>query len=338
MTWDRPQWLFLLWLLPALGWLLWLADRRRRAAALAFAEAGLLPRLLPPRRPGRTMVRAGAIVLGIAALVVAAARPRWGEYYEHVTQRGSDLLVLLDVSRSMLAQDVAPNRLDRAKADVRDLVARLSGDRVGLIVFAGRPVLRVPLTSDHGFFLQALSEVDPASAPRGGSLIGDAIRKGIESFEARADRDRVLVLITDGEDHDSYPAEAAQQAADQNIRIFTIGLGDPREGARVPTETQDGQSAFVKYQGAEVWSKVDEKLLQEIALVTQGAYIPARTRVYDLGQVYEEHLSGLTRGELSVERRRRYRDRFQVFLALALGLLCLARFLPCAPLRSEVMA
>lgn len=338
MIWEAPNVLFLLWLLPPAGWLLFHALRKRRAAALAFADAAMAARLMPALGGARPWVKGAALLCGLACLIAAGARPRFGEYYEKVTQRGVDLFVLVDVSRSMLAEDVAPNRLERAKADVRDLLARLAGDRVGLIAFAGKAVVKVPLTTDRGFFLAALDELDPASAPRGGSLIGDAIRKAMESMEPRADRERVVVLITDGEDHDSYPAEAAGQAAEKGIRIFAVGLGDPNEGARVPTRDDAGRLAYLKYAGAEVWSKMDEKLLEQIALTTQGAYIPAKTRAYDLGEVYVNHLAQLSQGEILAEKRKRFRDRFQIFLALGIALLAFSRLLPAYPRKEEVEA
>ena len=229
--------------------------------------------------------------------------------------------MLLDVSRSMLAEDVAPNRLERAKSDIRDLLRKLPGDRVGLIAFAGAPATIVPLTSDQGFFLGALEGVNTDSAPRGGSLIGDAIRKAIESLEVTRDRDQVIVLITDGEDHDSFPQEAAEQAAEREIKIFTVGLGDPQEGRRIPVRDAAGSVRYLKHEGQEVWSRMDERLLKEIALKTSGAYIPARTRTYDLGQIYEDHLANLTRGEIQAEKRKRYAERFQWFVFAGLAAL-----------------
>jgi Ca-activated chloride channel homolog len=166
-----------------------------------------------------------------------------------------------------------------------------------------------------------LDEVDTTSAPRGGSLIGDAIRKALESIEPRADRDQVLVLITDGEDQDSFPAEAAKQAAQRGIKIFAVGLGDTEAGRRIPVLDEKGNRTFVQEGGQDVVSKMDEKLLKEIALTTNGAYVPARTRAYDLGRIYDEHLSKLTRGEISSEKRKRYSERFQIFLVAGLALL-----------------
>jgi Ca-activated chloride channel family protein len=321
MRWENPIWLFALWVLPLLAAVLVYAHRRRAAAARRFAELAMLGRLLPPPGTARAWLKGSLLLVGVALLIVAAARPRFGVYFEQVSARGVDLFVLLDVSRSMLAEDVAPHRLERAKSDIRDLLRKLPGDRIGLIAFAGAPAVIVPLTTDRGFFLNALDRVDTRSAPRGGSLIGDAIRKAIESLDATRDRDQVLVLITDGEDHDSFPLEAAQSAAEREIKIFAVGLGDTEEGRRIPLRDPSGSVRYLQHEGQEIWSRMDERLLKEIALKTSGAYIPARTRTYDLGQIYEEHLAGLARGEIQAEKRKRYAERFQGFVFFGLAAL-----------------
>lgn len=331
MRWENPIWLLGLWILPLLAVLMMYAHRRRLAAARRFADQPMIERLMPPAGTLRAWIKGGLLLLGVGLLVVAAARPRFGVYFEHVSARGVDLFVLLDVSRSMLAEDVAPNRLERAKSDIRDLLRKLPGDRVGLIAFAGAPATIVPLTSDQGFFLGALEGVNTDSAPRGGSLIGDAIRKAIESLEVTRDRDQVVVLITDGEDQDSFPQEAAEQAAEREIKIFTVGLGDPQEGRRIPVRDAAGSVRYLKHEGQEVWSRMDERLLKEIALKTSGAYIPARTRTYDLGQIYEDHLAGLTRGEIQAEKRKRYAERFQWFVIAGLAALLAEMLIPRYP-------
>ena len=318
MYWDDPSLLLALWMLPAVAFLAIRARRKKVATARRFADPAMVERLMPALGGARPWVKLGLLLLGLTCLIVAAARPRFGVYFEKVTARGVDLFVLLDVSRSMLAEDVSPNRLERAKADVRDLLGKLIGDRVGLVAFAGKPVLKVPLTTDQGFFRMVLDDVDTDSAPRGGSLIGDAIRKAMEAMEERHDRDQVLVLITDGEDQDSFPLEAAEAARQRGIKIFTVGLGDPSDGSRIPVRDESGALRYVKYDGQEVWSKMDERLLKEVALTTGAAYVPARTTAYDLGGIYEDHLSGLSRGEIRTEKRKRYRERFQLFALLGL--------------------
>lgn len=328
---ESPQLLLLLWLLPAVAGLLVYAQRRRVAAAHRFAGDVMLHRLMPAMASGRNWAKIMALLVGLAVLTFAAARPRWGVYFEDVQTRGVDMFVLLDVSRSMLAEDVAPNRLERAKSDIRDLLQYLKGDRVGLIAFAGAAVVQTPLTTDQGFFQLVLDDTDSDSAPRGGSLIGDAIRKALEAMEPRHDRDQVIVLITDGEDQDSFPAEAAKAAAERNVKIICVGIGDSEEGMRIPIRDESGQLSYMKHDGQEVWSKMDEKLLKEIALTTSGAYIPAKTRAYDLGQVYSQHLAGLTRGEINAEKRKRYRERFQLFVVLGLAALLLEMVVPRYP-------
>ena len=231
----------------------------------------------------------------------------------------------------MLDEDVAPNRLERAKSDILDLLGKLHGDRVGLITFAGAAVVRVPLTTDHGFFRMVLQDVDTASAPRGGTLIGDAIRKALTAMEPLPDRDQVLVLITDGEDHDSFPERAAEQAAERHVRIIAVGLGDPQEGARIPERDEQGRLHYVQHAGHEVWSRMDERLLKQMALTTQGAYVPARTRAYDLGQIYEQHLAQLARSEVRTEKRKRYREQYQLLVCLGLGCLLLDLLTPRCP-------
>jgi Ca-activated chloride channel family protein len=326
--WENPTILLGLWILPLVGLLLVRAERRRRAAAQRFADAAMVARLMPALRGPRPWIKGILILVGLASLVVAGARPRFGAYFEKVTQRGLDLFVLLDVSRSMTAEDVAPNRLERAKSDIRDLLPKLLGDRVGLIAFAGKPVVVVPLTTDQGFFLSAMEEVDIHSAPRGGSLIGDAIRKAMEAMPTHRDRDHVVLLISDGDDQDSYAEDAAKQAAERGIKIFTMGLGDSQEGARIPVRDESGHKTYLKYQGQEVWTKLNERVLSQVALAAGGAYIPAGTRAYDLGQIYTEHLAGLARSEIQAEKRKRYAEQFQWFVCLGVGLLLLEMAVP----------
>src|SRR5579863_2553398 len=210
MEWQHPEWLYLILPLGAAWVALALYSRRRRhRAAEAFVAEAMWARILPPVSSVRfwlkTLLREVALITGLVAL----AGPRFGTQYEEVVPRGSDLYVLIDVSRSMLASDVPPSRLARAKADVAALVKGLNGERVGLIAFAGQAVVKCPLTVDYDAFRRSLDELDTASAPRGGTAIGDAIRKALEVFHARADRDQAILLITDGDDQQSYPREAA---------------------------------------------------------------------------------------------------------------------------------
>jgi Ca-activated chloride channel homolog len=328
----HPAMLLLYWLLPLVAGVLVYAHFKRAAAAGRFVDREMLARLMPPRSNGRAWLKGTLLLVGLAVMFFAATEPRYGTYFENVAPRGVDCFVCLDVSRSMLAEDVKPNRLERAKADILDLLKKLAGDRVGLIVFAGKAVVKVPLTTDDGFFRQTLEEVDAKSAPRGGTLIGDALRKAMESMPPRADADQAIVLITDGEDQESMPEEAAKNAAERGIKIFTVGLGDAGEGARIPIPDSAGGRMYIQDEKGEHWSKVDQNLLKKIALESGGAYIPAGTRYYDLGQFYEEHLSGLARGEeAKTQQRKRENEQYQLFLAIALAILAVERSIPRCP-------
>ena len=295
MNWNHPEALYLILPLSAV-WLAlaWHARAQRRKTAERFITPLLWPRLLPAPSPARFWLKTAlwelALVLGLFAL----AGPCFGTYTEEVRARGADLYVLIDVSRSMLANDVPPSRLGRAKADVADLLNHLRGERVGLIAFAGAATVKCPLTTDYNYFRQALNELDTNSAPKGGTAIGDAIRKALAVLPHEAERDQSLLLITDGGDQNSYPLDAAGLAAERRVLIFTVGLGDTEKGSRIPV-TKDGAQKYIEYEGQQVWSKMDGTLLSEIALKTKGAYVPAGTRGYDLGQVYDERLQALLR-------------------------------------------
>ncbi len=325
---DQPYYLLLFWIFPPLALLFYGAFTRKRRLAARFLEAPMLQRLAPQLDGPRTLFRASLVLAGLALAVLAAAGPMFGVYFENVNRKGADVYVLLDVSRSMLAEDVAPNRLQRAKSDIRDLLDNVVGDRVGLIVFAGKPAVRVPLTTDHGFFLDILDRIDTNSAPSGGTAIGDAIRKALNSMPPETDRDQGIVLITDGEDLESMPLEAAQEAAARGVRILTIGLGNPNEGAPIPLRDTRGNLTFLTYQGEEVRTRVDGETLREIARITSGAYIPGEAGSFDLGQSYVKYLGSLQGGDSPVEQRRKYRQQFQVFLAAGVFLLLMFMAVP----------
>ncbi len=317
MEWQRPEFLYLI--LPlGVAWLglALYSRRRRRRAAHEFVAQQMSSRILPADSRARfwmkLLLREAALVAGLVAL----AGPRFGTQFEEVIPRGSDLYVLIDVSRSMLAEDVPPSRLGRAKADVAALVNRLEGERVGLIAFAGQAVVKCPLTVDYDAFRRALDELDTGSAPRGGTAIGDAIRKALEVFHSRAERDQAILLITDGDDQQSYPLEAAAVAAERHVTIFTIGLGDAEHGARVPQGA--ASHSYLEYQGQQVWSKLDSSLLKDIALKTSGVYVPVGTRAYDLGELYSGYLHGRRGSDEASHKRIRRSEQFQIFLAIAL--------------------
>lgn len=325
MDWRNAS--LLIWLLPALGG--WVGFSvysfyRNRAARERFMAATMSEKLMPSHSLARQIGKVVLQTTGIAALVVALAGPQFGEQIETIVPKGSDLYILLDVSRSMLADDVFPNRLDRAKADISTLVSDLTGERVGLIAFAGQAVVKVPLTVDYESFRRALADVDTTSAPRGGTAIGDAIRKALEVFKPNSQRDQAILLITDGDDQKSAPLEAAEVAAERGVTIFAVGLGDTIQGARIPVKDRNGQ--FVEYEGEQVWSKLDSSLLEQIALKTSGVFIPAGTKSYDLREIYKNYLSDRGGDTSETQTRIRRGEQFQWFLGFGLMLLVIDLF------------
>lgn len=311
----------LFWLLPALVGLYAYSFRRRRRALERLATANLVGHLTAGVSVTRQRARAILRLLGCALLVAALVDPRWNAHYEDVPQHGVDVMFCLDISRSMLAEDVTPNRLERAKQYISDIVATLSGDRVGLVSFAGSAALKCPLTVDYGAFRMALDEISPRSSPRGGTLIGDAIRLAVNSFTDQVKNYKSIILITDGEDHESYPLEAARQAHEQlGVRVCAIGIGDPDQGQRIPVE-QDGTRVYLQHEGQEVWSKLEGATLEAIAKETKGIYVPAGTHQVDMGQVYEQMISTTEQREYETSRIKQFDVQFQWFAGAALVLL-----------------
>jgi Ca-activated chloride channel homolog len=233
-------------------------------------------------------------------------------------------VILLDTSRSMLSEDIKPSRLERAKIAISDLLDKLGGDRIAIVTFAGNSAVKCPLTQDYAFVRMVMADISTESNSKGGTDIGDAIRKVTEEvFDKQSREYKDLILITDGEDHDSFPVEAAQKAAAQGIRIIAIGLGNETEGSRIPITGPDGRTTFLKYKGQEVWSKLDADTLRKVAAATSGGrYIgiePGTT--LDLGDIYEKLVASAQKRQLETATMITYDERFQIFLAAGILLL-----------------
>lgn len=324
LKFDAFRWLHLVWVVAALGGVMAYGAWRRRRDLAAFATANLLPMIGACVSKSQRAIKSGLVLAGLLCLVVAAMGPRWGYEYEEVQQRGIDLMVLLDVSRSMLAEDVTPSRLERAKQDVRDLLGALAGDRVGLVTFAGSATLTCPLTTDYSFFRLALDEVDTRSTSQMGSEIGGAIEKSIGCFDDSIQAYKAILLISDGESHDEKAVEAATKAyKEHGIRVFTIGLGDAKEGARIPIGS-GATRRYLVHDGQEVWSKLDSRLLEAVARAGGGAYVPVGTAHVDIDQIYHRYIAAVEEREFGTERVKRYFAKYQWFAAPALVLLTAA--------------
>ncbi|UCF06869.1 MAG: VWA domain-containing protein [bacterium] len=315
--------LSLLWLVPVIVALFVWAAYRRGQALRVFIEADLLDRIGLTLNPVGRRWKAVLVALGFTAITLALARPAWNPKPRTVERRGRDIVFVLDVSRSMLAEDLAPNRLERARLAMKDMISRLRGDRVGLVAFAGTAVLKCPLTLDYGFFNLMLDDVDVTSISRGGTMIGDAVRKALdEAFDDQEKKYKDIILITDGEDHDSFPVEAAEEAGKRGVRIIAIGLGDEDTGKRIPVTDEQGNMTFLTYKGREVWSKLDAATLRKMVNVTPGGkYLNVATGTIDLGDVYMKLIAGEEKREMESKTVKLYEEKFQIFVSIAFLLL-----------------
>jgi Ca-activated chloride channel family protein len=323
--WHAVQMLYLLWALPLLVLVYVYAGQRRRQALARFAEMGLLERLRISVNPVRRRWKAALFLAGCAAIVVGLARPAWNPKSKTVQRQGRDVVFILDVSKSMLAEDLKPNRLERAKLAIDDCIDVLQGDRVGLIAFAGTAAVKCPLTLDYGFFRMMLNDISVDSIARGGTMMGDAIRKALDDvFDDRERKYKDIVLITDGEDHDSFPVQAAEQAGQRGIRIIAVGLGDENRGEPIPIVDQRGRKTYLTYQGERVLTKLDADTLRQMANASEGGkYLPVATGTIDLGTVYTNLIAAAEKRELESQTIKRYEEKFQIFLAVAFALFCL---------------
>lgn len=330
---------------PAAFWWLWVvaacliiavaATVFQRRAIRRFATANLLSRMVPQTPLWRNAVRAVMLSLTLLMLVVTLLDIRWGKVWREVPQTGIEVVFVLDVSRSMLAEDATPNRLRRAKQQINDTVDAMAGDRIGLVVFAGETEQVVPLTSHYKEFKQSLEMVGPESVPIGGSRLGEAISSAAESFLGKTNDHKAMIVFTDGEDQESNPIEAARKAySELGIRIFTVGLGDMDRGAPIPVAGDDPRSpgrGYVQYEGEQVLSRQQGAILREVAEASDGAYIPAGTKLVDMADVYHGYISDIEEQAFEVARINQFEARFQWFLGAAIGLLLAEIFVSLRP-------
>ncbi|MGA2246498.1 MAG: VWA domain-containing protein [Verrucomicrobiota bacterium] len=320
MTFEHPQLLWLLpVLLPALALFFWWANRVRQRLLVRFVEARLLSSLTVGLSPARRKIRFGLLIFAVALLLVAIARPQYGYDKEEVQQSGLDIVVAVDTSKSMLAADIAPNRLARAKLAALQLMQRAVTDRLGLVAFAGNAFLECPLTSDNTAFQQSVQALDVNSIPEGGTALAEAINSALTAFKEESNH-KALVLLTDGEDNDEGALEAAQNAAKAGLKIFTVGIGTTDGALLDPNLVRDPDGNAVK-------SHLNEALLKQIAAATGGFYLPLRgADTMDL--LYDRGLAPLPKSEGVSRVVRRYHEQYRWPLAAAMLLLLAEMFLP----------
>jgi Ca-activated chloride channel family protein len=326
MQFGNPNSFWLLALAPVLAVFLVWAFRARRQALDRFAAQPLVQRLADSVRPVARRWKAVFIVTAVVLAALALTRPRWGFEWREVKHKGVDVFVLLDVSKSMLTEDVRPNRLTQAKYAVQDLLEKLRGDRIGLVAFAGTAFVQCPLTVDYEAFRLTLKDADPRIIPRGGTAIGAAIRTALKAFEAGEGRDHAIVLITDGEETESDALAAADEAAKASVKIYAIGVGTA-EGELIPVREEGKPMEFLKDRdGKVVKSRLDEETLQQLALKTGGIYVRSAAGDFGMDAIYDKGIAQLRRTEYEVRLQKRYFERFQWPLGLAFVLLVVESF------------
>lgn len=325
-TFVHPGRIHLVWAALAVTALLVVLELRSRDALSAFLSPVMQRRLTAQQSLGRVLARIGLVLLSLLAGIGALMRPQGRGETEAVTasRESADVMFALDTSRSMLAEDTAPNRLVRAKAEISQLVEKLGGHRVGIVAFAGRAAPVCPLTPDHSFFRTVLQTLDTRSAGRGGTKIGEAIKVALRGFPPGPGA-KLIVLITDGDDQDPYSEEAAKAARDAGVKIVAVGLGDSVKGSEITlTDPQTGARKTLMDGGKPVISKLGADQLRKIALVTEGAYIPAGTSAIDLDAIMESHVRPIIAAAADAAVRRIPAEKYPYLVLLSLAALCAA--------------
>ncbi|MCQ2146384.1 MAG: VWA domain-containing protein [Bacteroidales bacterium] len=315
LIFAQPQYLVLLFLVPLfiIGYALWRAWFKKRIKK--FGNESLVRQLMPSWSGSKGWVRIILFSLAFFFFVIGISRPQIGAKLKEHKTSGSEIMICLDVSNSMLAEDYSPNRLNRAKLAISRLADRLSEDRIGLIVFAGTSFVQLPITTDYVSAKMFLNSVNTESVPIQGTAIGDAILTAVKGFSIQSEHSRAIVVITDGENHEDDPVAAAKQAAELGIKVYTIGVGSS-EGQPIPMNGE----LLKDREGNIVVTRLDEDTLKEIAVAGEGAYIHAGNEEFGLNPIIDE-LKKMEAEEFNSVVFEEYDEQFQYFLAIALVLL-----------------
>jgi Ca-activated chloride channel family protein len=316
-----PDYLLLLLLVPLLAVGFWLAARNRAGLLARFGNRVLLRRLTPEHSSAKRWMKAALTLAALALVVLGLANPQIGTRLQEVKQEGVDIFIALDVSMSMRAEDIRPNRLEKAKFEIRNLIGRLAGDRLGLIVFAGEAYVQFPLTSDYSAANLFLDVIDVDAVPTPGTSIGTAIRRAMESLDFSEPSTKVLVIISDGENTEGDADAAAREAAAKGVLIYCIGLGSPG-GAPIPLLDGAGRQVDFKRDrnGQVVVTRLDEGALERIVAAGKGKYYRGTNTQDELEAIYND-INALQKREFGVKQFTDYEDRFQPILLAAFLLL-----------------
>jgi Ca-activated chloride channel family protein len=319
-------WVYLL--VPALVLFFWYSLRLKRSAIERFGESELMRRLSLTVSRNAQRWKIVMLITTVTLLVTALARPQFGTRVETVRREGQDIVVALDLSASMLAEDIAPNRLEKAKHAVGTLIGGLEGDRIGLVAFAGEAFAQSPLTVDYGAATLFLNSMSTELMPVQGTNLADALRVSVEAFEAGEQQQRILIVITDGEDHEGEIDAAVESAKEAGIRIYTVGVGSP-DGVPIPEfDNQGRRSGYKRDENGEVvTTRLDEATLESIARQTGGRYLRASPSENELDRLAEE-IADMAGREFEARQVTQYEEQYQIFLGLAMVLLLAEALVP----------
>ena len=315
------QYLLLLLLIPFFIVIQFVVLRLRRNRIRRFGDEALVSQMMPSYSQAKVWVSLSLFVIGFFFFVIGLSRPQIGAALKERETKGAEIMIVLDVSNSMLAEDYSPNRLERAKLAISRLVDKLRDDRIGLIVFAGNSFVQLPVTTDYISAKMFLNSISTESVPIQGTAIGDAINTAIRSFSAQSEKSRAIIVITDGENHEDDPVAAAKQAAELGIRVFAIGVGSP-EGKPIPL---DGELIKDK-DGNIVVTRLDESVLKEVAAAGNGVYVRAGNSEFGLNPIIEQidRLEDETYNSIVFEE---WDEQFMYFLAIALVFFVVAKLI-----------
>ncbi|MCP4652048.1 MAG: VWA domain-containing protein [Candidatus Omnitrophica bacterium] len=313
------------WAVFAVVIFLYWAAKKRKKDISSFVDMKLLPRIA--YSVSNHKLKGFLIVLVFIFSLLALMRPQAGFKWLPIQRRGLDVIIAVDTSKSMLASDVAPNRLLRSKLAIRDLISKLNGDRIGLVGFAGSAFLQCPLTADYGGFLLALDDLNVNSIPIGGTSIASAISTALESYDEGESKYKIMIIITDGEDHNrSVLEKLVNKAKAEGVKIFCLGIGS-QDGELIQLTDENGKKMFLKdNDGNVVKSRLNEELLKYISSSTKAAYVRAGGADFGLVSLYEKKLSKFEKRNIKEEKSKLYTERFQIPLMIALMLLLVNTF------------
>ena len=311
----NPQYLYLLLILPVMLVIFLLNNLRRKRLIRKIGTPALVSKLIPEMSGNRPLIKFLIMMLAVSSAVIMLARPQYGSKLEEVKKQGVEVIIALDVSNSMLAEDIQPNRLVRAKQAISRLVDNLSNDKIGLIVFAGDAYTQVPVTTDYVSAKMFLSTITPDMVAKQGTAIGAAIELGIRSFSPGEGKSRAMIIITDGENHEKDPLSSAEEAAKAGIIIHTIGIGSP-EGVPIPISSGGRKDYLKDTEGNTVITKLDEETLKNIALRTGGSYVRASNSSLGLDEIFS-NIRKMKKEELEGTIYTEYNDQFRIFAGIS---------------------